>query len=109
LQRFFSCPISRFLGRISFSLYLIHLPIIAVVYSTNIYEKLLNGNLYTCLFVFIISSLVLVLSIFCAYIFTLVVEEFILGKIKRALKLLGEKDSRKVVEPQLPLIANPEA
>lgn len=85
-QRIFSCRISQFMGRISFSLYLVHFPIITS-FSSYLYLILSAVGTPPALIIFFTSSLTIFISILCAYIFTLLIEEIFLKKFKNIFML----------------------
>jgi peptidoglycan/LPS O-acetylase OafA/YrhL len=81
LQRLLSTPVSRFLGRLSFGLYLTHFPLICSFSSTLLLATI--DRLPYWLVVLIVGSLSLVAAIAVAWLFTVLVEERLLGWLKR--------------------------
>lgn len=93
---FFSSRLSKFLGRISFSLYLIHFPILCSFscFLSNSLERQGYSQLVISLVVGCVSSIVI---IWFAYIFLLTVEERILLTAKSALKRIARGTSKEAV------------
>lgn len=88
LKLIFSSKLSRFLGRISFSLYLTHF-IVLCTFPRYIYVVLNNAG-YSILFTSVIVSLItFLMTIGLAYVFTVLVEEKLLKKIKSSLVKIG--------------------
>lgn len=84
LYRFFSSRLSRFLGRISFAVYLIHFPILCSLSCAV-------SNLMKEQYALITSSLAILalttpVVLYLAYVFTIYIEEGVLVAIKSALK-----------------------
>ncbi len=80
-QRFLTNPLSVFLGRISFGLYLTHLPVICS-FSSALYVAIV-GRLPYWLVVCIVAGLSLPLTVGAGYLFTLLVEEKLLRWVKK--------------------------
>lgn len=84
VHRWLSGPLSHFLGRISFGLYLTHFLLICSVSST-LYLTLIDVLPYG-LVVALVGGLSLPAALATGYVFTLVVEEGALPRIKRPLR-----------------------
>ncbi|HTR88068.1 MAG TPA: acyltransferase [Reyranella sp.] len=81
LQRWLSAPLSRFLGRLSFGLYLTHVPLICSFSSALLLATV--DRLPYWLVVTVVGGLSLVAAIAVAWLFTVLVEERLLGWLKR--------------------------
>ncbi|KTD33996.1 acyltransferase family protein [Legionella israelensis] len=98
LGDFFSSRLSRFLGRISFAVYLIHFPILcsfACVISNSIKHQY---SLFISSFIILLVTTPVVLYV--AYLFTVFIEERLLISIKSTLRNIGK--SRNLVEAAKP-------
>jgi peptidoglycan/LPS O-acetylase OafA/YrhL len=81
VQRWLSNRVSRFLGRISFGLYLTHLLVICS-FSSTVYVALIERVPYWAV-VCVVGSLTLPLAFGVGYGFTVLVEEQLLRRVKR--------------------------
>jgi peptidoglycan/LPS O-acetylase OafA/YrhL len=84
LHRWLSGPISHFLGRISFGLYLTHFLVICS-FSSALYLALIDILPYG-LVVALVGGLSLPVALSAGYAFALVIEEGVLPQIKRPLR-----------------------
>lgn len=82
-QSFLSNPVSRFLGNISFSLYLVHLLVICSL-SSALFLAMLNLLPFAAT-VTIVAIATLLASIAGAWAFQLIVERWMLAPIKRVI------------------------
>lgn len=80
VRNWLQSPISRQMGRSSFALYLVHMPIICSV-SSGLYLACV-GVLPFYALVFLVTAFTIVTSLVVAHAFTLVVEEKLLGSLK---------------------------
>lgn len=102
LKTFFSSKLSRFLGRISFSLYLTHFLILCSL-PRYLYVVLKDAGYALLDISLIVSFISIPMSIALAYLFTVVVEENLLKRIKAWLvKIEFIRDSKS----SLPAIAD---
>lgn len=76
-------PVSRFLGRISFGLYLTHLPVICS-FSAALYLATVDAWPYPWVVV-LVSGLTLPVTLLVGYVFTVAIEEGLLPRLKRPL------------------------
>ena len=91
LHRWLSGPISHFLGRISFGLYLTHFLVICS-FSSTLYLALIDVLPYG-LVVALVGGLSLPAALAAGYAFTLLVEEGALPRIKRPLRAAASRSS----------------
>ncbi len=80
LQDFFSGPFPKFLGRVSFGLYLIHPHLLGMVVGKsylvidNFFPFMLSGTSYYC-FLLLMFVIYIPLSLYCGYLFTIFIDE----------------------------------
>jgi peptidoglycan/LPS O-acetylase OafA/YrhL len=87
-SRFFASKLSQFLGRISFSLYLTHFPILCSL-SCFVYYFFIDKG-YSLIFSTMVTILLsTVIALFTAYLFCVIVEERLLMTLKKRLKQPG--------------------
>ena len=82
LKKIFSSQIFQFMGRISFSLYLLHGAVL-VIYSSFLYKKLSENNITIFYKLFFVISTTIFIVIFISYIFSIIIEEKLLNKLKK--------------------------
>lgn len=81
-KKIFSSQIFQFMGRISFSLYLLHGAVL-VIYSSFLYKKLSENNITMFYKLFFLISTTIFIVIFISYIFSILIEEKLLNKLKK--------------------------
>lgn len=95
-QKHFSANLSRFLGRISFSLYLTHFIVLCSL-PRYLYQQLINASFSIKTTSLVVSLVAIPMSLLLAYIFTLGIEESLLKKFKAFLIMKGILEKSKTV------------
>lgn len=80
VRRWLAHPVSRFLGRISFGLYLTHLPVICS-FSAALYLATVDAWPYPWVIV-LVGGLSLPVTVLVGYVFTVAIEEGLLPRLK---------------------------